>query len=511
MTIKHVLPYAAAVLAAHALTLILFPGNGLISNILMGICSLAAAILAYWRSYASIGPARTKWNLIAIGVGLWFVGQCLYIYYDSILKTRASHALGSDFYYFLYGIPILLAIASSNEDEGSTALLVIDSVQAVFAVCLAYLELFSFAFGHTDGSAASQVRLMYIYDAENVLLAVAATLRLLGNPQGEERRLYRILCCFLWTYAAIAAPLNYLDAVDQLPSGTWPDLAWDIPFLLLAVLALGTRIERKRPPALVETNPFALVINNGSPIIFTFAVLAMGAVLARRRFVLGIGAIAIALVLYSLRASLLQARYMRTQHKLLQSEAALLLANERLHELSFKDGLTGIYNRRKFDQSLELEWNRAQRTGNPLTLLMIDIDHFKNLNDRYGHVTGDSCLVSVAETLKNKLRRAGDLLARYGGEEFAAILPNMTTESAVGMAESLRRAVADLCIVNEGAPTGSTLTASVGVVTHLDFPNLPIESFLEVADRALYRAKCNGRNRVEVANSADVETLSEVH
>lgn len=507
MRIQRLLPYALVVVALHGALLVL-PSRGLISNLVIALCCLSAALACYWRSGLAFGSARTKWNLIALGVGLWFLGQLIYTYQDIFRISQQQTAAGADFYFVLYGIPILLAIASSNEDEGTTTFLVIDSFQVVFAVCLTYLQIFTVSSLTATSSPVSSRRLLYVYIAENITLAIAASLRLIGRPQGEERRLYRILCVYLWVYAAVAAPLDYLDAVSRIPSGTLFDLLWDIPFLVLAMYALSSQRETRPAQGSTDIHPVALVISNGSPILFTFAVLAMGAYLARRKFILGIGAIALSLVLYSLRASLLQARYMRAQQKLLQSERALLQANNRLHELSFKDSLTGIANRRKLDQTLEVEWNRAQRTGQPLSLLMIDIDHFKNLNDRYGHAAGDECLIAVAETLNHMLRRAGDLLARFGGEEFVAILPNIDGEGARRIAEAMREAVAELKIANEGSPSGPFLTASVGVATHADYSQLNSDAFLQAGDKALYRAKCLGRNRVEFAPPEEGSVIS---
>jgi diguanylate cyclase (GGDEF)-like protein len=504
-----VAPYALLILALHEALVLIFPAQALLSNVLIGISCLLAALACYWRSGIGFGTARTKWNLVALGVGLWFVGQLIYAYTDA--KRPAAEqgtAAGSDFYFVLYGIPILLAIASSNEDEGSTTFLLIDSFQVVFAVCLTYLQLFSFTSLNANINPISSHRLWFVYLVENFTLAIAATLRLVARPTGEEHRLYRVLCIFLWVYAVFAAPLDYSDLIGHPSFAALLDPLWDAPFLLLALMALTSKREPRRAQLPYTSNAVALVINNGSPILFTFAVLAMGAYLARTKFALGIGAIALSLVLYCLRASLLQARYMRSQQKLMESERALMQANERLHELSFKDSLTQVANRRKFDQTLEMEWARAQRTGQPLSLLMIDIDHFKNLNDRYGHVAGDECLVAVARALNGTLRRAGDLLARYGGEEFVAILANIESEHALHVAEVMRQAVAELKIPNEGAPTGSLLTVSVGVVTQTEYPHHDAEALLEAGDKALYRAKCLGRNRVEVATPHEDTAIS---
>ena len=178
-----------------------------------------------------------------------------------------------------------------------------------------------------------------------------------------------------------------------------------------------------------------------------------------------------------------------------QAEAKLHKANTELHRLVMRDGLTGIANRRAFDLALEKEFRRAVRGQNPLALLMIDVDHFKAFNDRYGHPAGDACLRSVAEILDRELRRPGDLVARYGGEEFAAVLPETDYAGATSLGEQIRRAVCDVAI-EHGGSAQSLVTVSVGVAAVWpQRERLPTE-LVDLADGALYRAKSSGRNRV---------------
>jgi diguanylate cyclase (GGDEF)-like protein len=170
-----------------------------------------------------------------------------------------------------------------------------------------------------------------------------------------------------------------------------------------------------------------------------------------------------------------------------------------LRSQTFSDGLTGIANRSHFDVAIEKEMRRAMRTGSPLSLLMIDIDHFKDYNDHYGHQQGDDCLIRVAAELAAMLQRPTDLLARYGGEEFSAILPDTDAAQALGMAEAIRQHAADLRIPH--AKTGNDvkhITLSIGIATQHPHQALEISSLIGAADRALYLAKRAGRNRVMV-------------
>lgn len=170
-------------------------------------------------------------------------------------------------------------------------------------------------------------------------------------------------------------------------------------------------------------------------------------------------------------------------------------ANRKLASLSLTDGLTGIANRRYFDDHLNLEWSRAARDRQPLSLVMVDIDHFKAFNDHYGHLAGDDCLRQVARVLKNIASRPGDLVARYGGEEFALILPH-TENGARVLGERCRAAVAGIKIPHHASPVRPVVTVSVGVSSILPGRDQDPSRLIEAADRALYRAKLLGRNRV---------------
>jgi diguanylate cyclase (GGDEF)-like protein/PAS domain S-box-containing protein len=166
--------------------------------------------------------------------------------------------------------------------------------------------------------------------------------------------------------------------------------------------------------------------------------------------------------------------------------------------LAMLDGLTGIANRRQFDDTMERELRRAMRDGSALSLLMIDVDHFKTYNDFYGHVMGDACLRQISVAAQDVLHRTSDLFARYGGEEFAAILPNTDSRGAQLVAEQIRRAV-ELCHLPHAGNLHGIVTVSIGCATQILTPDTVGNPLLQAADEALYEAKSAGRNRVEVA------------
>jgi diguanylate cyclase (GGDEF)-like protein len=167
-----------------------------------------------------------------------------------------------------------------------------------------------------------------------------------------------------------------------------------------------------------------------------------------------------------------------------------------LESLSMNDALTQIPNRRRFDQALASEWKRAAHDGAPLSLVLIDIDYFKQYNDCYGHVAGDVCLQVVAEELSKGVTRSNDLVVRYGGEEFVAILPETHQEAAIRLAERLRERIEKLGLPHAYPNAESIVTISLGVATQTKFPGNALPQILDAADKALYMAKEGGRNRV---------------
>lgn len=174
--------------------------------------------------------------------------------------------------------------------------------------------------------------------------------------------------------------------------------------------------------------------------------------------------------------------------------AQLEEANRRLEELSYTDSVTGVANRRAFDEALAAEWRRGIRSGAPMSVLLADIDAFKLFNDTYGHQAGDKCLARVAAALASVVRRAGDRVARYGGEEFAVLLPATDAPGASAIANRMIAAVESLGVPNARVPRG-LLTVSIGSATGVATDITSTESLVAAADAALYDAKRAGRNR----------------
>jgi diguanylate cyclase (GGDEF)-like protein len=167
-----------------------------------------------------------------------------------------------------------------------------------------------------------------------------------------------------------------------------------------------------------------------------------------------------------------------------------------LRGLAYLDGLTGVPNRRRLDEYLGDEFKRAIRSNTPLSIIMLDVDHFKQYNDTYNHSAGDFCLQRIANAIKATLRRPADLVARYGGEEFAIILPDTPVSAAIALAEDIRKQIENLAIPHETSEVTQHVTASMGVAGVLPDTKISAGELLIQADTALYQAKKKGRNRV---------------
>lgn len=179
-----------------------------------------------------------------------------------------------------------------------------------------------------------------------------------------------------------------------------------------------------------------------------------------------------------------------------RTHLTLKLQSDLLRSMALMDGLTGVANRRKFNEDILADWRLCFREQKPLSLILVDVDYFKRYNDRYGHQAGDDCLKSVAQTLSETVRRPYDLVARYGGEEFACVLPNTVLSGAVEIAERMQERVRTLGIEHSASDVDSVVTISLGVATLTPTRDLDFQALIEAADKQLYEAKSAGRARV---------------
>ena len=196
-------------------------------------------------------------------------------------------------------------------------------------------------------------------------------------------------------------------------------------------------------------------------------------------------------------------RRKRREIELLKATRQLTEANERLKRLTSLDGLTGIANRRYFDQRLDMAWRLGLRESTPVALAMIDIDFFKLYNDTYGHQNGDECLRRVAQALNQSIQRPADLMARYGGEEFAGLLPGIDIKGAVKVVEMMKDQVTALKIEHSTSTVEPFVTVSIGVASIPPKHGLSSAALVRVADQALYQAKRDGRNQIRLAKTVN--------
>jgi diguanylate cyclase (GGDEF)-like protein len=490
----------AGSLLMQAISLAASPGKATLSNLLIGLMGALATAGCACAAYRFEG-ARKLWLLLGFGFFLSVLGQLFATCYEvSTGNNTQTTAINPDFLFFAYGIPILLAICAGSNEEGLKSLLWLNAAQATIAATLTYVQIFSAlpAFGARIPVSATQ--LMYLYNFENFILAGAVTLRLIANPLPPKKRFYEVLAVYLWIYAFVALIDGYLELERSLPDGL-QDTAWGLPYLvLLGFLAFQTKTVSVPGGAAKNRKTLDLLIDNLSPILFTLAIALMAVMVAGGHKAFAFVCIATVVLLYGIRAALLHGKYARSQDELTRTATALLEANDQLLAMSIRDSLTGIYNRRHFDEALLQQWNRSRRIRHTFSLLMIDVDCFKALNDRYGHQIGDECLRTIASQIASHLKRPDDLVARYGGEEFAAILPGADAQGALSVAEAIRTSIERLRIPNENSLVGRVVTVSLGISTEENFIEPDARALLKRADTALYEAKTAGRNQCRTKN-----------
>ncbi|MGI6150521.1 MAG: diguanylate cyclase [Christensenellales bacterium] len=187
----------------------------------------------------------------------------------------------------------------------------------------------------------------------------------------------------------------------------------------------------------------------------------------------------------------------KSNEQIEQQKVELEIANQTLQKLSYKDQLSGVWNRRKYDQMIEKEWRRCLRHQRPIAILLVDIDFFKEFNDSYGHMAGDTCLVQIGEVLNHSLNRSTDMVARYGGDEFVVLLPETEKEEAMRTAEMLRQKVEALRIPHASSTVSDYVTVTIGVTSLVPNQDLGHADLFGFTDKALYEAKSEGKNQVK--------------
>jgi len=480
---------SAGAICTHALLNTLFPGAGfIISYLSWTLWALLAALACFWRAGHCPPSLQTHWRLAAASLSFIFIAAAVEAPAEIFLKAVPTVASIGDFFFFSAFVPILLCITLPEEGISVRFTFLLDSIQAAACSYLAYTVLMGvFPFTSDPAHAMPYAPLEFVYDGEYVVVVLLCALRFfLGTRKASDRYFFRFLLLYTSLYAVTSGIYNHFVGKYSLTNGL--DALNDIPSAALALAALFAPAAVAYSSRAASRSTLVRLVDNARPVFLSLALIGLSAAVAVHHFAVAFAFVFGAFILYSLRASALQSRVE-------QAQAALEQSNRRLAEIALLDGLTGISNRRGFDERLGMEWERAQRTRLPLSLLLIDIDHFKRVNDTYGHQVGDDYLRHIARVLGEAFDRPADFIARYGGEEFAVLLPETDSPGAFAVAGRIRAVMeADAGIAEASCPT----TVSVGVSTWNKEEPASADQIISAADRALYAAKQNGRNRVEV-------------
>jgi signal transduction histidine kinase/DNA-binding response OmpR family regulator len=309
--------------AAHVILLVFDPRALFPSNLLNLIYPLLGVTVCLLGAYRESPETRPLWLLFGCGLLVAAVGELGLTYYDlgTHIHTE-TQALNSDFFFFAYAIPVMLAICSRGTDAGLKSFAWLDGAQALIAATLAYLQLFSVLPSHARPEAISATNLMYLNNAENLILVGAVTLRFFSNPSPARRRFYRVLAVYLWVNGVVALIVGYVELKHGWHSGV-QDAAWGIPYLAL----LGSfAFEHKIPPDKSERSSgqqtVGLLIDNLSPVLFTLAITLMGVEIAPEHPWLAFVCISAAVAIYGVRAAILQVSYARSQSELTKAMIA---------------------------------------------------------------------------------------------------------------------------------------------------------------------------------------------
>ena len=453
-------------LVTHALVIALIGPQDPVGSYLLLITAPLLAALACLRR-ARDSQAACKWRMLGAAVALFSLALLALLYRNVAGLDPAQMTASSLILYVFYRIPLTYVAASPGGGNRY--------IRAVDLGIIALLWLLYY--GHTRAMAPLNTALWTqclntMSSVQNSLVFCFALIRFLAEDKPDRRDFFRTLTIYALGYFLLAFYINTYQ--PQLPDGNWGDLLISGLFVVLAVMAASKR----RYPAVEVSRSLRRIVDAGVPLMLPLLLMMVGLLVARLQPTLATVGFIGAMLGYALRSVLSQVEIQRQR--------------DELETLARRDPLTGLGNRRSFDESLGNARGRARRQGLGLAVLMIDIDHFKRLNDTYGHPEGDRRLQSVAAILDGCLQRGDDLLARYGGEEFIAALPSPDAAHALGLGERLRASVEAAALP---APE-ATVTISIGVAWQAHGEDRDPRDLVERADQALYRAKHAGRNCV---------------
>jgi diguanylate cyclase (GGDEF)-like protein len=449
------------------------------------LAELAASYACFNAVRIAQHEGRILWRLMALSLMLAPLSAFLLIWLE--LHGSGQAGLFSGLIMLLnalYGAALLLTVTLQFDPRVLRPLREMSAFLSVAIAGLCFVLVVSVVPMRGGTTPGDLDFVTHLFNATGLFISAIATIRMIGTDRQEERSFFFVASVFLWANTAILAIRNHFVLNYNM---RWFDLLIPVPYVLLAVMA-----GRVTPRWIEEWQPsprVSSIVRSGGTALLSFGLLVLGTAVSRRHFWLGASAALLSVICYSALNLIALSRG-------IEAEEALLAAKQKLEELAGLDGLTGISNRRTLDQRLEFELQAARRSGQPISLLMIDVDLFKSLNDSKGHLVGDSYLVQVANALRGALSRTNDLVARYGGEEFVVLLPTTGDAGAMTIAGRLHNAISKLGLEHPSSPSGR-LTISIGCTTAEAIAHHSPVALLDAADRAMYLAKSHGRNRTE--------------
>ncbi|HTV80656.1 MAG TPA: diguanylate cyclase [Steroidobacteraceae bacterium] len=473
------------------LLLLLFarPIAGPASYIVMVIAPQLAAVTAIRRAHLECAEARFGWSALALALLIWSLGAFGNLWMELVRHHQNEMYRDAMLAFNLAVVPTTFLLAT---DWRLNQRWLVRGVDALVALTLGYVYFrctWTMISDHAGPAESGVTYLVWLLDLQNLYIPAAALTRWYAAETRPERDLFRALSVYGAVYMVIVFVNDHWFAGNPAFGPEYGSIV-SLAFAVLSFFALrpaSMQPIRQPDPAL------ARAVRSGSPIVLALALLVASLFLVRVDYLLGCVGVGIAVIGIGVRTTLIQVLQ-------LQRGEALQRQTSALQAMAWTDALTGVPNRHFFAEAVSCAWRRERRSDQPQAILMIDIDHFKALNDRYGHPAGDACLRQVARALQACLPRPDDVLARYGGEEFIVLLHDTDSPGAEAVAERLRATVEGLQIEHAGSPIGR-VTASVGIATAPLTGEAAAARLTEEADRALYEAKCAGRNVVKLATS----------
>jgi hypothetical protein len=378
--------------------------TGPAAYVLMVVAPLFAAAATFWRGHAHVSSIRFGWYAVSLAMTIWAVGAFCNLWEEMILHHQNEMYRSSMLAFSLAVVPTTFLLATDWRLHRRQLLRVVDALVALALGCTYFQYTWSMIHDQAAPTEAGVAYLVWLLDFQNVYLAVGALLRWYVAEDSDERDLFRALAVHLWVYLIIVFVNDHYFAGNPAFGPQYGTIV-TVSFAVLWSFAL--RAPSAQPVRMVNS-ALVRMVRSGSPILLALALLTASLLLIRVEYLWGSVGVLIAVLGIGVRTTLIQVQHIEHKEALRREASAL-------QTIAWTDALTGVPNRHFFTEALTRAWRDEHRLG-PQAILMIDIDHFKLLNDRYGHPVGDGCLRDVARALQRGLARPNDVLARYGGE-----------------------------------------------------------------------------------------------